>query len=63
MSKGDKKMNAAFKEFVNTNNDKIRKISKKNSTRNSEGLVVISKNDSWRNETEWDDFFEDKKNK
>jgi hypothetical protein len=40
-----------FAEFVNQNKDKIRIAAKGNTT--------ISKNDPWRNETEWDEMYKD----
>jgi hypothetical protein len=47
--------NISFKDFLKQNKEKIRKITEENTVRNSKGEVVITKDDSWRNETEWDD--------
>lgn len=52
-------MNITFKEFVQTKKEKIRRITEKNVKRNEQGRVVIAKHDPWRDETEWDDYFQE----
>jgi hypothetical protein len=46
-----------FNEFFNLNKEKIRKIAEKDTVRNSKGEVVITKDDPWRLETEWDEEY------
>lgn len=41
--------------------DKSIKLAIKNTTYNSEGKAVVEINDEWRNETEWDNLFEQMK--
>lgn len=43
-----------FKGFLEQNKDKIRKITDSNTKRNENGIPVISKDDPWRKEEEWD---------
>jgi hypothetical protein len=43
-----------FKEFLKANKEKIRRMTEANSVRNKDGQIVISKDDPWRKETEWD---------
>jgi hypothetical protein len=50
---GDKNMKD-FKEFLKANKEKIRRMTEANSVRNKDGQIVISKDDPWRKETEWD---------
>ena len=50
-----------FQEFLKQNNDKIRKITFENADINSNGSVVIKKNDIWRKETEWDTMYKELK--
>ena len=60
--KGDKEgdnMQAAlnqssFADFIRTNKDVIKKVVSSNTVKNQDGLTVITKNDPWRNEKEWD---------
>lgn len=49
--------------FIQQNKSKIREVSEKNIIRNKKGMIVLSKNDEWRNENEWDDFYKDVKSK
>lgn len=44
--------------FIQQNKSKIRKVAEHNMTRNKDGVVILSKNDEWRNETEWDEILE-----
>jgi aspartyl aminopeptidase len=48
-------------EFIEKNKEKIRKIAEANTKKNQDGLTVISKDDPWRKETEWDKFYQDLK--
>ena len=50
-----------LKEFIKQNNEKIRKVTSSNVVVNSNGAVVITKNDIWRKETEWDTMYEELK--
>ena len=43
-----------FKTFIEKNKEKIRKISENNTKRNENGLPVITRDDPWRKDTEWD---------
>ena len=45
---------SALAEFVRNNKDLIRKLAEENVVRNSDGDIVITKNDEWRDEDEWD---------
>lgn len=60
--KGEDNMEA-LSVFIQQNKSKIREVSEKNITRNKEGLIVLPKDDEWRNENEWDDFYKDVKSK
>jgi hypothetical protein len=69
-NKGEKDMQAivkktvpSFADFVNSNKNGIRKAVGSNSTQNSDGLTVISKDDPWRDESEWDQLEKDFKDK
>ena len=53
----------SFASFVNLNKNVIRKVVDTNSTKNSDGLTVISKDDPWRDESEWDQIDREFKNK
>lgn len=46
-----------FKDFLTKNNEKIRRIVSGNTVVNSNGTIVITKNDIWRKETEWDAMY------
>lgn len=52
-NKGVNKM-SALAEFVRDNKDIIRKLAEENVVRNSNGDIVIKKDDEWRDEDEWD---------
>lgn len=63
MNIGDKKslnkkedVTMNFKEFLNQNAEKVSRLAEANTTRNSNGEVVLSKDDIWREPTEdeWD---------
>lgn len=45
-----------FSEFVKRNKDLLYSAAEKNTKRNSEGRAVISKDDPWFEEDEWDDY-------
>jgi hypothetical protein len=47
-----------FKEFLETNKEKIYQTARKNTKLNSEGKPTISKDDDWFNEDEWDSLFQ-----
>lgn len=44
-----------------TYNKKAYQLAMKNTNYNADGKAVISKDDEWKNETEWDDIFEQMK--
>jgi DNA-damage-inducible protein J len=45
-------------KMINTRYDnKAYQLAMKNTTYNSEGKAVITKDDEWREETEWDDIY------
>jgi len=50
-----------FKNFLKQNNKEIRKIASENTVVNSNGSTVITKNDIWRKEIEWDTMYEELK--
>ena len=56
--KEDKEM-VTYTEVIKKNKEKIQKIAEANTIRNQDGLPVISKNDPWRKETEWDDLYKE----
>ena len=43
--------------FISQNRNLCYAMAEENTQRNSEGRVVISKNDEWRNEKEWDSHY------
>ena len=50
-------------KLINNNyNKKAYQFAMNNTKYNSEGKAVISKDDEWANETEWDDVFEQMQN-
>jgi hypothetical protein len=53
---GEKKGNEMdnFKEFLEKNKEKIYKITESNTKRNENGIPIITKDDPWRQEKEWD---------
>ncbi|NLI92501.1 MAG: hypothetical protein GX434_09945 [Peptococcaceae bacterium] len=58
-----KKEDTTFTDFISKNKDVIDKIAKSNTKINKSGLTVISKDDTWLDETEWDEMYKDLKNK
>lgn len=44
----------SFSDFLAKNKEKIRTITESNTPRNKNGVVVITRNDPWRKEKEWD---------
>lgn len=62
-NKGEKDMQAvlkgtapSFADFLNSNKDIVRKVVDSNTVKNNDGLTVISKDDPWRDELEWDHY-------
>lgn len=47
-----------FEKFMELNKEKIYEIARKNTVYNAEGHAVITKDDEWRNEDEWDILYE-----
>lgn len=62
-NKGDEEKMNAFAELVAKNKDRIREVANANTTRNSDGVPVLAKNDSWRHEAEWEEVYRDLVNK
>ena len=54
---------SALAQYLETNRKKAYSFATSNTKRNNQGRPVISKNDEWVNETEWDELFELLKNK
>ena len=53
----------SFADFVNQNKNTIHKVTGSNSIKNHDGDTVISKDDPWRNESEWDQIYWELKDK
>ena len=51
----------SFTDFIRTNKNTINKVVNSNTVKNKDGLTVITKNDPWRNEKEWDQFNKESK--
>lgn len=45
----------SLKKFIKKNKEKVYKIAEQNTTRNSKGQVIISKDDPWFYEDEWEE--------
>ncbi|HZK84497.1 MAG TPA: hypothetical protein VFC58_07460 [Desulfosporosinus sp.] len=58
-----KESEPSFADFINSNKNVIRKIVGANSTNNRDGLAVITKDDPWRDESEWDQLDRDLKDR
>lgn len=56
------KMDTSLAEFIKINQEVIQEIIDSNTVKNSKGLTVVTKDDPWRNETEWDKLAKDLKN-
>ncbi len=56
------KPKSPFQKFLTDNASKIRQIAEKNTIKNKDGLVVVSKNDSWREE-DWTEHYNKHKKK
>lgn len=61
-NKGDVNM-GDLSIFIQQNKNKVRRVSEKNVVRNKNNVVVLSKDDEWRSEHEWDDLYKDVRNK
>jgi hypothetical protein len=46
-----------FKEFILQNKEGLFAAARENTTYNKDGDAVITKDDPWRNETEWDESY------
>lgn len=53
---GDDSM-AALAQYLDTNKEKAYSFATANTRHNQQGRPVISKDDEWLQETEWDDLF------
>jgi len=58
MIKGDIKMNN-FSDFIKANKEKIYRMAEANTVKNEKNIPVITKDDPWRDETEWDAVYRD----
>lgn len=43
-----------FQKFLEANRDKLYKMADDNTKKNSDGIIVLDKDDEWRKEIEWD---------
>jgi hypothetical protein len=48
--------NTSFVKFIKQNKEKVYRLAEQNTVRNSKGQIVISKNDPWFHENEWDEY-------
>ena len=48
-----------FEEFVKANRNIIYDLAEKNTERNADGEPVISRDDPWFYEDEWDDYYKE----
>lgn len=46
-------------EFIKENKEAVYMLAERNTTRNENGQIVLLENDEWREESEWDDFFDE----
>lgn len=54
---------SALAQYLEVNREKAYSFATANTKYNKQGRPVVSNNDEWVNETEWDDLFESLKNK
>jgi hypothetical protein len=55
--------NASFTKLIKQNKEKAYRLAEQNTVHNSKGQAVISKDDPWVHEKEWDEYakeFEEK---
>ncbi len=48
-------------KMIGSYNKKVYQLAMENTKYNSDGRAVVSKDDEWKDETEWDDIFEQMK--
>ena len=48
-----------FDKFVSANKEKLFALAERNTERNENGDAVISRNDPWFYEDEWDDYYKE----
>lgn len=48
---------SAFSDYLEDNRELAYSLAEANTIRNTEGRVVISKDDEWRDEKEWDRLY------
>lgn len=58
LRKGDSNM-LAFADFMKANKEKIYALAEANTPKNDNNTPVITKDDPWRNEKEWDEVYGD----
>lgn len=61
MKEGDV-MSAALTQYLETNRKKAYSYATSNTSHNTQNRPVISRDDDWVNESEWDDLFDLLKN-
>ena len=49
----------SFADFLKSNENIVRKAVDSNTVRNKDGQTIISKDDPWRDELEWDQYMKD----
>lgn len=52
-----------FTQYMENNRKKAYSVAEENTVYNEQGRPVISKDDEWAKESEWDDLFDKLKNK
>lgn len=52
-----KKEDGSFEDFMSKNRELIRQITEVNTLKNDKEITVVSKDDPWRDESEWDDLY------
>ena len=52
-----------FAEFLTKNKDLINRVARSNTTKNDADVTVITRDDPWRDEHEWDDMYKELKKK
>jgi len=48
-----------FEKFIKDNEEKIKEIAEKNTIRNESGQTVISEDDEWREDNEWNRYYDE----
>lgn len=59
MDKKEDNQMSTYTKVIKKNKEKLMDIANINTKKNQDGLTVISKDDPWREETEWDELYKD----